>query len=143
MRILALDMGSKRVGVALSDEMGWTAQGLTVLDRKPAGQFMDKIKDLTEEHQVGRIVVGLPRRMDGSLGPEAEAVLVVVEEIKAHVGVEVDTWDERLSTVAVERVLIEADLSRKKRKKVVDKVAATYILQSYLDYLGSNPPRTD
>ena len=137
MRIMALDLGSKRVGVALSDELGLTAGGLTVLDREPKDQFLQAVKELSLEHQCGLIVLGLPRRMDGSLGPEAQRVLALARDIEAHVGLPVETWDERLSTVAVERVLLEADLSRKKRKKVIDKVAAAYILQSYLDYLAA------
>lgn len=138
MRIMALDVGEKRVGVALSDEMGWTAGGLSVINRKPHAEFLGKVKALTEEHQVERVVLGLPRRMDGTLGPEAHRVLSLVKELE-RVGLNIETWDERLSTVAAERVLVEADMSRQKRKKVVDKVAATYILQGYLDYLSSKP----
>lgn len=139
MRIIALDLGTKRVGVAMSDELGLTAQGLTVLDRNPKPKFLSKVKALAEEHGADRIVVGLPRRMDGSLGPEAQSALSFVEELQDYLGLEVFTWDERLSTVAVERVLLEADLSRKKRKKVRDKVAAVYILQGYMDFLSSSP----
>ncbi len=140
MRIMALDMGAKRVGVALSDEMCWTAGGLTVLERTPNRKFMVSLKELIEQHGVTRLLLGLPRRMDGTMGPEAEAVMELAEKFREELGVEVVTWDERLSTVAVERVLIEADMSRKKRKLVRDKVAAVYILQGYLDYLSSIPP---
>jgi len=139
LRILALDLGSKRVGVALSDEMGWTAQGLTVLARTPKADFLAAVKELARNHEVERIVVGLPRRMDGSLGPEAQGVLDLVRELEDCLGLEIVTWDERLSTAAAERTLLEADLSRKKRKQVRDKVAAVYILQGYLDFLSSPP----
>ena len=138
MRIMALDIGEKRVGVALSDEMGWTAGGLSVIDRKPHADFLANIKALVEKHQVERVVLGLPRRMDGTLGPEAHRVLSLVKELE-RIDLKVETWDERLSTVAVERVLVQADMSRRKRKQVIDKVAATYILQGYLDYLSSKP----
>ncbi|MBF0528047.1 MAG: Holliday junction resolvase RuvX [Deltaproteobacteria bacterium] len=134
MRIMALDMGTKRVGVAVSDELLLAANGLTVIERKSLKLFVDQIVALTLEHQVHLVVLGLPRRMDGRLGPEAEKILEMAEELKKR-GLTVDTWDERLSTAAVERVLIDADMTRKKRKKVMDKVAATYILQGYLDYL--------
>ena len=140
MRIMALDIGTKRVGAALSDELGLTANGLAVLDREPRDRFFSEIKRLVEKHEVGRLVLGLPRRMDGQLGPEAQRVLSLADDFRKLLAIPVETWDERLSTAAAERVLLEADLSRKKRKKVLDKVAATYILQGYLDYLGSNLP---
>jgi len=138
-RIMALDMGTKRVGVALSDEMGWTAGGLAVLERNPKKAFLASLKNLVEENKVQRLVLGLPKRMDGTMGPEAEHVMTLVGELKAFLGLEVVTWDERLSTVAAERVLLEADMSRKKRKLVRDKVAAVYILQGYLDFISSSP----
>lgn len=139
---MALDLGLKRVGVALSDEMGWTAGGIAVLERTPKKKFQAEIKGLVDKHGVTRLVLGLPRRMDGSMGPEAEAVLVTAKEFETLLGIEVVTWDERLSTVAAERVLLEADLSRAKRKQVRDKVAAVYILQGYLDYLSTAPPES-
>lgn len=131
---MALDMGSKRVGVALSDELLLAAHGLTVLERKSMKDLTNQVTALVNEHQVSLVVLGLPRRLDGQLGPEARQVLEIAEQFKKK-GLEVDTWDERLSTAAVEKVLIAADVSRKKRKQVVDKVAATYILQGYLDHL--------
>ena len=139
MRIMGLDMGAKRVGVALSDEMGWTAQTLTVLDRKPFDKFVAALTELVAQYQVTKLVLGLPRNMDGSLGPQAQRVLSMVSELKKHLEIEIVTWDERLSTVAAEKALIEADVRRSKRKTVVDKVAAALILQNYLDYLGSRP----
>jgi len=140
---MALDMGTKRVGVAVSDAMGWTAQGLEVMAREPREAFYTAIEKLVREHEVERLVLGLPRRMDGTLGPEAQRVLAVRKDLEERLSIEVTTWDERLSTAAAERVLLEADMSRRKRKKVVDKVAATFILQGYLDYLsasGGNRP---
>jgi putative holliday junction resolvase len=143
LRIMALDLGTKRVGVALSDELRLTAQGLTCIERTSLVDFADEVARLVKDHGVTLIVLGLPRRMDGTLGPEAQRVLSMTDELKKRVGIDVDTWDERLTTVAVERVLIEADVSRKKRKKVVDKMAATYILQGYLDYLSARPLKAE
>jgi putative Holliday junction resolvase len=137
MRIMGLDLGEKRVGVALSDELGITAGPLTVLNRRPHQTFLQTIADLYNEHGVEKIIIGLPRNMDGSLGPQAQRVLAMANELK-KIGLNVDTWDERLSTVAAERVLLEADLSRQKRKQVIDKVAAAYILQGYLDSIKTN-----
>ncbi len=136
MKILGLDPGSRRVGVAVSDDLGMTASGLTTLVWKNFEKLLDEIQDICRQYKVEKIVVGLPKRMDGTIGPEAQKVLTLVEALKEKMKLEVVTWDERFSTVAVERVLIEADLSRKKRKKVRDKVAATYILQGYLDSLS-------
>jgi putative Holliday junction resolvase len=137
MRIMALDLGEKRVGVAVSDELGITAGPLTVLNRRPHQTFLQAVSDLYKEYGVEKIILGLPRNMDGSLGPQAQRVLAMVNELK-KIGLNVDTWDERLSTVAAERVLLEADLSRQKRKQVIDKVAAAYILQGYLDSIKNN-----
>lgn len=135
MKVMGLDPGSKRVGVALSDNLGMTASGLTTLTWRKREDLLAGIHRLVEEYKVEKIVVGLPRRMDGSLGPEAKAALSLAEELESCEGLEIVTWDERFSTVAAERVLIEADVSRKKRKKLRDKVAAAYILQGYLDSL--------
>jgi putative holliday junction resolvase len=133
MRILGLDIGSKRIGVAVSDELGLTAQGLQTLtftDTDSAVKFITKI---ATEYQVAEIVVGLPYNMDGTEGPQAEKVRIIMESIKRSCELPVVEWDERLSTVAAERVLLEADMSRSKRRKVIDKVAAVIILQGYLD----------
>lgn len=137
---MGLDLGTKRVGVALSDDLGLTAQAQTVLPRGGLAELLAQIKTLVDEHGVERIVVGLPRRMNGSLGREAQRALAVADQLRAGLGLEVVTWDERLSSVAAERILLEADLTRKKRKKVRDKVAAAYILQGYLDYLRASAP---
>lgn len=133
MRILGLDVGSKTIGVAVSDELSLTAQGLTTLKRKVLKQDIKQLLKVIEENGVEKVVVGLPKNMNGSLGPSAEMVISLIGELKKFVDLPVVTWDERLSTVAAQRVLLEADMSRKKRKRVVDKVAAILILQGYLD----------
>jgi putative holliday junction resolvase len=135
MRILGLDVGSKTVGVALSDELGWTAQGLTTLkinEEKNVFGF-DEIGQLIKEYGVSQVVIGLPKNMNGTIGPRGEASQQYANQIENLFGVPTVLWDERLTTVAAERVLLEADLSRKKRKKVIDKMAAVMILQGYLN----------
>ena len=133
MRILGLDVGSKTVGVAVSDELSLTAQGVTTLKRKGLHQDIKQLLRLIEEHRVEKIIVGLPKNMDGSLGPSAKMVLSLIEELRKSIDLPIVTWDERLSSVAAQRALLEADMSRKKRKRVIDKVAALIILQGYLD----------
>ena len=133
MRIMCLDVGSKTIGVAVSDDMGWTAQGVTTILRKNMGQDLEELKKLMDQYIPLEIVVGLPKNMDGTIGKQAEEVLVVAEIIKKSLNIPVITWDERLSTVAANRTLLEANLSRKKRKKVINKMAAVFILQGYLD----------
>jgi putative Holliday junction resolvase len=133
MRILGLDIGSKTIGVAVSDELCLIAQGVTTLKRKGLDHDISELRKLIEEREVTKIVIGLPKNMNNTLGPSAEMVLSFIEELNKHSAIPVITWDERLSTVAAEKVLLEADLSRKKRKRVIDKVAAMLILQGYLD----------
>jgi putative holliday junction resolvase len=135
MRVLGLDVGTKTVGVALSDEFGWTAQGLTTLkinEEKSVFGF-EEIGQLIKEYQVDTVVIGLPKNMNGTIGPRAEASMQYAREIESKYAVPTVLWDERLSTIAAERVLLEADVSRKKRKKVIDKMAAVMILQGYLN----------
>lgn len=134
MRILGLDVGEKRIGIAISDEICLTAQGLDVIERKKNGEDINKIGEIVSQYDVKKIVVGLPKNMDGSLGPSGKAVKKYARELENTLGVELEFWDERLTTVAAERMLIEADVSRKKRKKVIDKMAAVLILQSFLDF---------
>lgn len=129
-RILALDAGEKRIGVAISDPLGITAQGLKVLENSP--RVFDEIKEICQKYAVGRIVVGLPRNMDNTLGPRAQWSRQFAEKVARATGLPVDMEDERLTTAAAARVLLDADLSRKKRRRVVDKTAAVLILQSYL-----------
>lgn len=132
---MGLDVGSKTVGVAISDELGWTAQGIeTIKIDEDQGVFrIDRLKELAEEYQVDTVVVGLPKNMNNSIGPRGEASKAYGELIQQELSLPVKYWDERLSTMAAERVLLEADVSRKKRKKVIDKMAAMMILQGYLD----------
>jgi putative pre-16S rRNA nuclease len=135
MRILGLDVGSKTVGVSLSDAFGWTAQGLkTIQINEDQGEYgFEEIGTLIAENEVSKVVVGLPKNMNGTIGPRGEASQFYADELNKRFGVPVVLWDERLTTVAAERVLLEADVSRKKRKKVIDKMAASMILQGYLD----------
>jgi putative Holliday junction resolvase len=133
MRLLGLDFGTKRIGVALSDEMGWTSQGLTTIERKGNNKDIERIGRLVEEHEVEGIVMGLPLNMDGSEGKAAEAVRRFAGLLEERLGITVHLWDERLSSWEAEGILKEAEVKPKKRKQVVDKLAATLILKSYLD----------
>lgn len=135
MRILGLDVGSKTVGVALSDEFGWTAQGLKTLKiNEGKNEFgFDEIGEIIKEYTVDTVVVGFPKNMNGTIGPRGEASQVFASEIEKRFEVPAVLWDERLTTIAAERVLLEADMSRAKRKKVIDKMAAVMILQGYLN----------
>lgn len=133
MRVLGLDVGQKTVGVAISDPLGFTAQGITTIRRTKKDNDVEEIKKLCDEYEVETIVVGLPKNMDGSIGFAGEKIQEFSELIKEKINLEIVFWDERLTTVAAHKAMLEADLSRGKRKKIVDKVAATYILQGYLD----------
>jgi putative Holliday junction resolvase len=130
-RVLGIDHGDVRIGVAMSDETAFLASPLCVLDSTNAG--LDRIVALIAEHAVEKIVVGLPRNMDGSYGSATEKVRKFIEKLKTKTDVSVFEWDERLSTVSAHNALREAGLNGKKRKGVVDKVAAQIILQNYLD----------
>lgn len=134
MRILGLDVGEKKIGVAISDELGFTAQGIGVIARRGLKQDLKQIEDLVKQYNVGKIVLGLPRNMNGTLGPQSELVKKFGESLKKNLRIEISYWDERLTTVEAERSLIDCDLSRKKRRYVIDKVAAVLILQGYLNY---------
>ncbi|NMB34931.1 MAG: Holliday junction resolvase RuvX [Firmicutes bacterium] len=134
MRILSLDVGEKKIGVAVSDALGITAQGLGVIERQNRRRDFSRILRYAEEYEAGEIVVGLPRNMDGTIGPQAQGVLDFCKKLAHVAGVPVVTWDERLTTVAANRTLLEADLRRSKRKKVIDKLAAVFILEGYLRY---------
>ncbi|WHY76287.1 Holliday junction resolvase RuvX [Neobacillus sp. WH10] len=135
MRAMGLDVGSKTVGVALSDELGWTAQGLKTLKINEEKQEFgfEEIGQLIKEYQVDTVVIGFPKNMNGTVGPRGEASQQFAAEIAERFDVPTVLWDERMTTMAAERVLLEADISRKKRKKVIDKMAAVIILQGYLD----------
>jgi len=135
MRVLGLDVGSKTIGVAVSDEMGWTAQGLETIkineERKDFG--VKRLRELINQYEVTSVVVGFPKNMNGTIGPRGEASQTFAKMLEEEFNVSTVLWDERLTTMAAERVLLEADVSRKKRKKVIDKMAAMMILQGYLD----------
>jgi putative Holliday junction resolvase len=133
MRIMGLDMGSHTIGVALSDELGLTAQGLETIRRKSTDHDLRELARIVTKYQVSKIVIGLPKNMDGTLGPQAEKMLEWKRILEENIALPVATWDERLSTVGATRILLEADVSRKKRKQSVDKIAAVLILQGYLD----------
>lgn len=133
MRIMGLDYGDKTIGVAISDELQWTAQGKEVIRYKTKDDALERIKVLTEEYAVVEIVVGLPKNMNGTIGPSGENCLAFAESIRQILSLPVQMWDERLTTVSATRTLLEADVSRSKRKKVIDKMAAILILQGYLD----------
>jgi len=142
-RILALDPGTKRIGVALSDELGWTAQPLETFERKSLNVDVAHINELVRRHEVREIVVGMPIQLNGRVGPAAQSAQQFMEALQAAVGIPVVAWDERLTTKAAEQMLIEADVSRKKRKGVVDRVAAALLLKSYLEHLSSAPLAAD
>ncbi|WML54145.1 Holliday junction resolvase RuvX [Neobacillus sp. PS3-12] len=135
MRTMGLDVGSKTVGVAVSDELGWTAQGLKTLKiNEEKNEFgFDELGEIIKEYDVGLVVVGFPKNMNGTIGPRGQASQQYASEIENRFTLPTVLWDERLTTMAAERVLLEADVSRKKRKKVIDKMAAMMILQGYLD----------
>ena len=133
MRILAVDPGSKRVGLALSDPTATIAQALTTLAAEPAATLAARIVDVAKANEAARIVVGLPKRLDGSRGPEAKAAQTLADAIRKESGLPVEMVDERLTTVAAERSLIAGGMRRDKRRLSVDRVAATLMLQAHLD----------
>lgn len=137
MRIMGLDMGESRIGVALSDELLLTAQGLCVLKSRGTANDIEQIVELIDKHAVTHLVLGLPKNMDGSQGPMAEKVLEFGRNLQSRKPDAILAyWDERLTTAAAQRVLVDADMSRSRRRQVVDKVAAGLILQGYMDFLS-------
>ena len=135
-KILGLDVGSKTVGIAISDLMGWTAQGLDTLriNEEQDDLGIDQLVKIIKDNQVGTVVIGLPKNMNNSKGFRGEASIKYKEKLQESIpSIDIVMWDERLSTMAAERSLLEADVSRQKRKKVIDKMAAVFILQGYLD----------
>lgn len=138
MRIMGLDFGSKTVGVAISDELLLTAQGIEIIRRKDENklrQTLARIEELIVEYGVEEIVLGLPKNMNATEGIRVELTNEFKEKLERRTGLTVHTWDERLTTVAADKVMIEAGIRREKRKDYVDMIAATLILQGYLDYL--------
>ncbi|HZG16862.1 MAG TPA: Holliday junction resolvase RuvX [Candidatus Bathyarchaeia archaeon] len=133
MRIMGLDVGERTIGVAVSDEMGWTAQGVETIQRQSNEKDFTRLQALIQEYQITEIVVGLPKNMNGTIGPSGEICKAFAEKVAARTSLPVHLWDERLTTMAAQKMLIAADVSRQKRKKVIDKMAAVLILQGYLD----------
>lgn len=134
MRIMSLDLGDKTIGVASSDSMGIIANGVETIRRKGIENDFKRLEELVNEYEVSKFVVGYPKNMNGSIGERAQKSEVFAEELgKRFKDIEIVLWDERLSTVAAEKVLIKADMQRKKRKKIIDMMAAVVILQNYLD----------
>ena len=132
-RIMGLDIVDKTIGVAVSDLMGLTAQGVTTIKRVGKKKDIEAIKQIIAEKQVNKIVSGLPKNMNGTVGPQGEKVQKFCELLKEETNLPIEFWDERLSTVAAERSLIEGNVRRENRKKVIDMLAAVIILQGYLD----------
>ena len=135
LRTMGLDVGTKTVGIAVSDPFGWTAQGVETIpvNTEEEEYGLERLDELVRQYEVTRFVVGYPKNMNNTVGPRGEASKAYAELLKERYGHPVELWDERLSTVAAERTLLEADMSRKKRAKVIDKMAAVMILQGYLD----------
>jgi len=131
-RILALDYGTKRIGVALSDELGWTAQPLETFERRTLERDVAHIAHLITSNDVERVVLGFPLQLDGREGPAVRAMREFAEKLEAGLSVPLVLWDERMTTKAAEDLLIAADVSRKKRKGAIDRIAAALLLQSYL-----------
>lgn len=134
MRILGLDVGDKTIGIAVSDELMFTAQGVETIRRTSLEKDLNRLQELMKEYETNTLLVGMPKNMNGTIGPRGELVKAFSEQVK-EVSPEANIifWDERLSTVAATKSLIAADVSRAKRKKVIDKMAAVFILQGYLD----------
>lgn len=137
MRILGIDYGDVKIGIALSDPFGWTAQGLETIRYTQLKSALDKISAIIDEHKVEKIVIGMPKNMNGTMGPRTEKTFKFIDELKKRTHIEIVTWDERLSTVSAENLLISGNVKRDKRKGIIDTVAAKFILQSYLDFLAN------
>ena len=141
MSILCIDYGSKTLGIAVSDDLGMMGHGIGTIRRSTKALDFEALRKHIQNHGVDTILLGLPCNMDGSIGPAAQAVLAFGEELKAEFGLPVETWDERLSTFEAEDRLIGADMRSKKRRKVIDTVAAAIILQGYLDHKKQQEPK--
>ena len=145
-RIIGLDFGSKTTGVAVSDPFGWTALGVEIIRRKEENKLrktLARIEELVKEYGASRIVLGLPKNMNNSLGDRAEKSLAFKEMLERRTGLPVVMWDERLTTVAADRTMMEAGIRREHRREYVDEIAAVFILQNYLDYLSCHPMETN
>src|SRR5579862_5270294 len=136
MRALGIDHGTKRIGIAISDELGVIAQPMEFIPAEPFADFLKRLREIIREKQVEQLVVGMPRNMDGSYGPAALKVQEFVAVLKEKVAVPIQTWDERLTSAQAQRFLIQGGVRRAQRKEKVDKTAAAILLQSYLDSLA-------
>ncbi len=141
MRIIGLDIGDKTIGVAVSDPLGLTAQGITTIHRKGKEKDALELQKIINEYSAEFILSGLPKNMNGTIGEQGEKVMKFCTFLEKRLNIKVEYWDERLTTVAAHRAMLEADLSREKRKKIVDKLAAVYILQGYLDKINLSKRR--
>ena len=137
--ILCLDLGKKRIGLAISDINQKIASPYDIIKEKKFSEILIILKNLIKKFDIGSIIIGDPINMDGSLGPKSQSSRSFISNISKDIDIPILLWDERLSTIAAEKSLIEADISRKKRGEVIDKIAANIILQSFLDFLNSNP----
>ena len=143
MTILGLDVGDKSIGIAVSDELGYTAQGLKTIKRSSLKADIAQLKQIIESFSVEQVVVGLPKNLNGSLGTQAQKVLAFVEQLKQQLKLPINTWDERFSSQQAQRTLKEAGLNWRKSQLLEDQVAASLILQAYVDYLGQKDGRND
>jgi len=133
-RLMGLDIGDRTIGVAVSDELNWMAHGICTIKRKSIDYDIEQLDRIIKEKKISKIIIGLPKNMNNTIGDSGKKSIEFGEKLKnRYPDIEIVFWDERLTTVAAEKVLIEADVSRKNRKKVIDKVAATFILQGYID----------
>jgi putative Holliday junction resolvase len=134
LRILALDIGKKRIGVSISDGLGIAAHGLATIENRGTESTIKEITAIVEEEDVGEIVLGLPKNMDGSIGKMAQYVISFKDNLMGHLNIPITLWDERLTSHYAENLMIEADVSRRKRKEKIDKLSAIIILQDYMGW---------
>lgn len=134
MRLMGIDYGDRQIGIAVSDELFLTAQGITTLRNSGDERVLNDIRKLAEEYNVTEVIVGLPKNMNGSIGPRGQLAESFAASLREALSLPVNLWDERLTTMSAQRTLLEADVSRKKRKAVIDKMAAALILQNYMDF---------
>lgn len=134
-RVLGLDVGDKWIGVAISDSLGLIAQTLKTIKRETSKQTLEEISEIISEYEIEKVVVGLPKNMNNTIGPQGEKTMKFASRLSRKYEIEIIYIDERMSSISAERVLIEADVRRENRKKYIDQIAATYILQTYLDGL--------
>ena len=140
MRTLALDVGTRTIGVAVSDEHGITANGLTTIKRREMKNDLDALSTIVDEYKPTEILIGIPYNIDGAISERGKGILNFANILKRTFSLHIELWDESFSTVDAEKVLLEANLSRKKRKRVIDKMAAVVILQNYLNNKGNVRP---